>query len=318
MEVQGFAIEQPGSIILPKDRFGRILSESSDEKLRLESEEGKTRVRGERSEFHLPSENPEEFPTVAVFEESKYHEMPARFFRELIRRTVFATDTESSRYALGGVLIEFTENGIVAVATDGRRLAKQEGPATSVGGHHQSDKMTIIPSRAMQLIERAIAGSEDNIQISARDNDLLLKVGKSSIYTRLVEGRFPKWRDVFPRRDGTTQVELAVGPFHAAVRQAAIVTSEEHRGVDFIFGAGKLVLSGHGAEMGESHIEMPISYTGDEIAVMLDPRYLMDFLRVLDPESTVTISIRDSESAVVCTTDDGYANVIMPLARDRR
>jgi DNA polymerase III subunit beta len=51
---------------------------------------------------------------------------------------------------------------------------------------------------------------------------------------------------------------------------------------------------------------------------MLDPRYLSDFLRVMDPESTVTVSIRDSESAVVCSTDDGYANVIMPLARDRR
>jgi DNA polymerase III subunit beta len=318
MEVQGFAIEQPGSVVLPIARFSSILRESSDEKLTLDNETGKTRVRGERSEFQLPAENPDEFPSVAVFEESKYHELPARFFRELIRRTVFATDNESSRYALGGVLVEFTENGIVAVATDGRRLAKQEGPATSVGGHHQSDKMTIIPSRAMQLIERAIAGSEENIQLSARDNDLLLRVGKSTIYTRLVEGRFPKWRDVFPRRDGTTQVEMTVGPFHAAVRQAQIVTSDEHRGVDFIFGEGKLVLSGHGAEYGESHVEMPVAYDGEEIAVMLDPRYLGDFLRVLDPDSTITVSIRDSESAVVCSTDDGYANVIMPLARDRR
>jgi DNA polymerase-3 subunit beta len=79
-----------------------------------------------------------------------------------------------------------------------------------------------------------------------------------------------------------------------------------------------LTLSGHGAEMGESRVELPIAYDGSEIAVMLDPRYLSDFLRVLDAESTVTLSIRDSESAVVCTTPDGYANVIMPLARDRR
>jgi DNA polymerase III subunit beta len=318
MEVLGIAVEEPGCVILPKERFGRILSESSDEKLSLNSDGGKTRVRGERSEFQLPSENPDEFPSVTGFEESKYHELPARFFRELIRRTVFATDNESSRYALGGVLVEFTENGIVAVATDGRRLAKQEGPAKSVGGHHQSDKMTIIPTKALQLIERAIAGNEENVQICARDNDLLLRSGKSTIYTRLVEGRFPKWRDVFPRRDGTTQVELTVGPFYAAVRQAAIVTSDEHRGVDFIFGEGKLQLSGHGAELGESHIDLPIAYDGEEIAVMLDPRYLGDFLRVMDPETTVTISIRDSECAVVCTTDDGYANVIMPLARDRR
>ena len=63
-------------------------------------------VRGQRSEFQLPSENPDEFPNVLAFEEKKYHEMPARFFREVIRRTVYATDNESSRYALGGVLVE--------------------------------------------------------------------------------------------------------------------------------------------------------------------------------------------------------------------
>jgi DNA polymerase-3 subunit beta len=111
-------------------------------------------------------------------------------------------------------------------------------------------------------------------------------------------------------------VELPVGPFHSAVRQAAIVTSEERRGVDFQFGDGRLVLAGHGAEAGESHIELPIAYDGQEITVKLDPRFVADFLKVLDPDKTITLYLRDSESAVVCTSDDGYAYVIMPLSRD--
>ena len=90
------------------------------------------------------------------------------------------------------------------------------------------------------------------------------------------------------------------------MRQAAIVTSEERRGVDFTFGDGKLVLAGHGAEFGESHVELPIAYDGAEVAVTLDPRYLSDFLRVLDPEQTLTLELRDAESAAVCSTDDGY------------
>ena len=59
------------------------------------------------------------------------------------------------------------------------------------------------------------------------------------------------------------KIDLTVGPFYAAVRQAMIVTSEERRGVDFVFGGGKIVLSGHGAELGESHVELPIAYDGD-------------------------------------------------------
>lgn len=318
IEVQGIDVEAPGKAVLPIARFGSILRESSDEKLTLEGDDKRTTIRGQWSEFQLPSENPDEFPLVAAFEEDKYHEMPARFFREMARRTMFATDSESSRYALGGVLIELTRDNIIGVATDGRRLAKQEGPAKSVGGHETGTNTTIIPTRAMQLLDRALADSDENILISARENDVLVKSGRTTIYTRLVEGRYPKWRDVFPRRDDMLKIELTVGPFYAAVRQAAIVTSDERRGVEFTFGEGKLVLAAHGAEYGESHVELPIAYDGKPIPINLDPRYMNEFLRVLAPESTFVFEVRDAESAAVCFTEDQYAYVIMPLARDRR
>ena len=64
---------------------------------------------------------------------------------------MFATDNESSRYALGGVLLEMTADQITAVGTDGRRLARMEAPAKSVGGHETGDNTTIVPTRAMQL-----------------------------------------------------------------------------------------------------------------------------------------------------------------------
>ncbi len=317
VEAPGFAVESPGSVVLPRDRFGKILSENSDEKLDLESDGGKVMVRGSRSEFQLPCENPDEFPSVVAFEEEKYHELPARFFREVIRRTVYATDNESSRYALGGVLLELTAEGLTAVATDGRRLTRQEGPAKSVGNHATGENTTIIPTRAMQLIERAMADNEDNIRIAVRENDVLLQGGRATIYSRLVEGRYPKWRDVFPRREGMKKIELTVGPFYAAVRQAAIVTSDERRGVDFTFGNGKIVLAGHGAEYGESHVELPIAYDGAEVGITLDPRFLGEFLKVLDPEQSFSMELRDAESAAICATDDGYAYVIMPLAREQ-
>ena len=203
MDVPGFVIEQPGDVVLPISRFGSILRESSDEKLSLQSDGRKTLVRGDRSEFQLPSENPDEFPNVIAFEEKKYHELPAVFFREIVRRTVFATDTESSRYALSGVLVELAASGITAVATDGRRLARQEGPAKSVGGHHTGRQNDHHPHPGHATIERAIGDDEENILLAARENDVLVKSSRATIYTRLVEGRFPKWRDVFPRHESS-------------------------------------------------------------------------------------------------------------------
>ena len=311
-------VEAPGSAILPIDRVGSILRESSDAKLRIESDGQGTLIRGDRSEFKLPAGNPEEFPSIADFTESKYHTLPARVLKELIRRTVFATDTESSRYALGGVLFEMNGDKITAVGTDGRRLAMMEAPGKAVEGHETGDTMTIVPTRAMHFIDRALADGDEEVQIATRANVVLVRSPRVTIYSRLVEGRFPKWRDVFPRRSDAVKIEMVVGPLYSAVRQAAIVTNEESRGVDFTFGDGKLVLSGRGAETGQSRVELPIAYDGASIGITLDPRYVNDFLKVLDPEKNFTLEIKDSESAAVCSTDDGYGYVIMPLARDRR
>jgi DNA polymerase-3 subunit beta len=317
VEVPDIVVEAPGSMLLPVARFGSLLRESTDETLRIETTDKGATVRGDRSRFQLPGGDPAEFPNVATFGEAKYHEVPARLFREMIRRTVFATDTESSRYALGGVLLEMDENKITAVGTDGRRLAKMEGPAHSVGGHRTGEVMTIVPTRAMQVIERAITDSDAEIQIAARHNDVLVKSPRVTVYSRLVEGRFPKWRDVFPRRTNAAQISLTAGPVFSAVRQASVMCGEESRGIDLTFGDGTLVLSASTAEVGESRVELPIPYTGKEITVTLDHRYVADFLKVLDPERNFTFDIESSDAAALCTTDDGYGYVIMPLSRER-
>ncbi len=317
MQLDGLEVLAEGSVLLPTDRFGSILRESPDEKLTIETDGRQIQVRGHQSEFQLPSVNPDEFPAVPDFSEERYHEMAVPFFRELIRRTVFATDTESSRYALGGVLFELTEDGVTAVATDGRRLARQEGPGQSVGGHVSGDNTIIIPTKALQIMERTLTDSGATAQLATRENDVLMRSGAATVYSRLVEGRFPRWREVFPKHGeyDCIHLELPIGPFHAAVRQAAIVTSAERRGVEFTFGDGRVTLAAHGAEHGESHVELPVAYEGEPLPISLDPRYLSDFLRVLSPEKTFTIELRGSKTAAVCVTDDGYGYVIMPLAR---
>lgn len=317
IDVPGIEIETPGRGVLPVARFGSILRESVDAKLVVQAESSGTMIRGERSEFNLPGEDPDEFPEVTEFDATKYHEVPARLMRELIRRTLFATDTESGRYALGGILLEFEADKIIGVGTDGRRLAKMEGPAKSVGEHEKLESPTIVPARSMQLIERALTDGDGEVLVSARTNDVLLKGARGTIFSRLVEGRFPKWRDVFPRRREAVQIEMTVGPLYSAVRQAAIVASDESRGIDFAFGDGALVLSGQTAEVGQSRVQLPIAYDGPSITLTLDHRYVADFLKVLDAEKAFTLEIENAESAALLTTDDGYGYVIMPLARDR-
>src|SRR6476659_3834499 len=243
IKIEGLDVDAPGSAILPLIQFGAILRESSDQKLRIDSTSKGTIVRGERSEFKLNAADPAEFPDIAKFEESKYHVISAPLFRSIILRTEFATDMESSRYALGGVLVELDEKKIIAVGTDGRRLAKMEGPAESVGGHKTGDTMTIIRTQSMRAIGRALSDNDGQVHVAARGNDVLIRTERAVYYSRLVEGRFPRWRDVFPQRRDAAKIDVTVGPFHSALRQAAVVTNQESRGIDFTFGEGTLALA---------------------------------------------------------------------------
>lgn len=318
LSVPGVKVNVPGKAILPVTRFNAVLRESTDELLIIESDDSGSVVKGKHSTFKLPAENPDEFPEIVDFEEKAYYEIPANFFKQLIRRTLFATDAESARFALGGILLEVDDEKLYAVGTDGRRLAKMEGSVKKVGKPAESESKTIVPTRSMQLIDRALPDADETIQLVARANDILIRYSHGVIYSRLVEGRFPPWRDVFPKRENAVKMDINVGPVFSALRQAAIVTSEESRGIDLTFGKGTLVMTNHTADVGESHVEMPIPYEGDEITLTLDHRYFADFLKVLETERTFQMEIENGESAAICSTDDGYGYVIMPLSRDRK
>ena len=317
LNIPDLDVDTAGSAVIPVQRLNMILRESSDEFLFIESDPDKTLVTGQSSRFELQSQNPDEFPEVADFEDSDYFEVTAGVMRELIKRTLFATDSESSRYALGGVLLEMEGDSIVAVGTDGRRLAKMQG-ALSKTGNPSAGSATIVPARAMQLIERILPEDSVKIQLAARANDLLIREPGCVFYTRLVEGRFPKWRDVLPDRADSNRIDIPVGPMYSALRQAAIVSSDESRGVDFTFNQGSLVLSNSTAEVGQSRIEMPVPFDNDELTITLDHRYVADFLKVLQPDKTFTLDIENGDQAAYCVTDDNYGYVIMPLAKDRR
>jgi len=315
-EIEGVETSAAGAVLLPSARLMAIVRESAPGTVfDIHSDGTATIVKAPRSEFRLPAEDPLEFPSVATFPEEPCFEISTPLFRELVRRTVFATDNESSRFALGGVLLELDAKAVTAIGTDGRRLAKMEGPATMVNGS-PSAVQPIVPARAMQLIERCLGNADVPVHIAVRSNEALVKTGPTTISARLVEGRFPRWRDVFPDRPEAVRVSLVAGPLLAAVRQAAIVTSEQSKGVDFSFENGRLVLSGRSAESGESRIELPIDHAGATVKIKMDPRFVGDFLRVLDGGTAVSVELTDAQSACVCRTEDGYGYVIMPLAAD--
>jgi DNA polymerase-3 subunit beta len=306
-----------GEVLLPTQRFANILREVQDDRVQIEVVEDALWVRTSHSEFRLSVENPAEFPDVATFTDENYYVLQGKTLKQGIQRTVFATDVESTRYALGGVLMELRSEHLTLAATDSRRLAVYKTTSATRGNVSEEIGQPVVPSKAMSLIERSIHDDDQEIFIAVHNNDVLVKTGSTTVYARLVEGRFPRYQDVMPKEFGIT-IDLVSGPFLSAVRQAMIVTNEESRGVDFTFGDGMLTLTSVGQDVGSSKIQMPVSYDGEEVVITFDPRFIADFLKVLDSAAAVSLNLVDGNSAAVFMAEDNYKYVVMPLARDDR
>jgi len=233
----------------------------------------------------------------------------------------FATDNESSRYALGGVLIEFYKGMLSLIGTDGRRMCVAECEVdVSTDDFVREPKngqrrAPIVPRRVVDVLCR-LAGSDDRIQIDASDRMIVAEIGGTTIRAVLVDGRFPNWRDVEPTRT-VKPSSAVVGALRAACRQAAICTSEQSKGVTFAFTGEGLHLTSCSAAAGEASCTCDLVESGDTCSVSLDPRFVTEWLGCgsFDDEETIEIEAENEQSAVVLRAQDCRC-IVMPLAKD--
>jgi DNA polymerase-3 subunit beta len=316
-EVRGVKTEEPGEALLPTARLISILRESTDQELTLEADANASTIRGQYSEFELPGEDPAHYPDVPTFEGEKYHQIQSSILKEMISRTAFAAASESPRYALTGVLWELTAEKTRLVATDGRRLAVSDGVGIQHGKHSTEGQTPVVPTKAMHLLERNLSDPEEQVLVDIRPNDVLLQTNRAMIYGRLVEGRYPPYREVFPKKV-SSKIRLPVPQFLSAVKQAAILTDEDSRGVDFSFAKGRLTLKAHVADKGRAKVEMPLEFDGKGVNITFDPRYVVDMLRVLDEDTELTLELADGSTAALFKAGDNYSYIVMPLTRENR
>ena len=297
--------------LVPCDRLLSILRASSAETVTFRTTDTGVTVKCGGGSWTLPTESVLEYPTWEPADLQPVCRLPADQFARTVKSTVYATDNESSRYALGGVLIDVTGGNPTWVATDGRRLACVETETDQA----VDDRQTVVPARVLRVAS-GVAGGDGSVQVEASTSECRITVDSVIVTGRLIEGRFPRWRDVMGEPEGEASV-VSVGELTAAVRAAAIVTSEQSKGVDLRWKGETLTISGRSSEYGESTVTCSVLQPGEAADTKLDPHFLDQFLSNLPPdeEPQVDVYAKNGESRVLLKCGP-YLGVIMPLARD--
>jgi DNA polymerase-3 subunit beta len=316
VEVHGVEVREPGEILVPAAQLVQMLRALTDEQVVFEGSPTGATLQGEHSEYQLPAEDPQLFPEVAEFDPGDSQQIQADVLRRLIERVAFAAAAESFRYAMNGVLWELDGEKVRLVATDGRRLAVADGIAVTQGGQ-KSQGTPVVPTRAMTILERNLTDPAEPVFVCLRNQDCLFKTSRLMLHARLIEGRFPPYREVIPK-NVTAKINLVAGPFLAAVKQAAVVADPERGyGVDLTFHKNRVILEATSQDRGgRAKVQLPIEYAGEKLEVRFNPRFLIEMFSVLEPDQEVVFEFQGPEKAAAFRVGSDYLYVVMPMTRE--
>lgn len=302
-------------VLLPYQRTLAILRASQAGEVRITPNGTTCRLEAGDAEWTLPTQNPDEFPGSQIEDAPAIATIPCDQFARAVNAVSYAADTESTRFALGGICVEVSraEGTVTFIATDGRRLSTAEIEI----GQDTDDAQRLVPVNAMHTIRDLCKGHESEaVQIDSTASEFIATLSNARVVSRLVEGRFPKWRDVIPEHD-TRPTTVTRAELEAATRAAEVVTSEQSKGVAFTLSGDAIALNGKSSEFGTAEVTCPVVEAGHECTFKLAPAFVLKFLKGLPPDGEPTVSIlaKDSQSAVVFRCDD-YTGLMMPMADD--
>jgi DNA polymerase-3 subunit beta len=304
-------VEQEGEVVVEADRLTAIVRESMEDVLVLESSDTTCEIRGADSHFKVYGQDPKQYPRMPSFGSGAGDlTIGLDQLQAGIAQCLFATAKESSRYAINGVLWEAKGKKLMLVATDGRRLARCRVDLQHAAADG-ADRKIIVPAKTMALLEKLGKREKEIVAIKLVENQVLLSCANVVISSNLVEGNFPKYEDIIPG-DYDKKLTLSTEAALSGVRRAALLTSEESKGVKLSLTTNALVFSGSSPEAGAAEVSMPVEYSGEAIEIGFNPQFLIDALRVIEaPEFQMELGQPDRPGVIKSSSDFLY--VLMPI-----
>jgi DNA polymerase-3 subunit beta len=231
---------------------------------------------------------------------------------KLILKTSFAMAYQDARHFLNGLHICSQEGTLVAVCTDGHRLAKYNSKIKS-----ETNVSIIIPRKAITEINRIINAFNDKstqlTEISVSNNMIIFTVGDYMLISKLIEGTYPNFNKVIPE-ETRSSIEVNKQIFKNSLNIISKVVNQQYKGVKLTPSPNSLHLisSNTESEIGEDVVDA--SYNGDEISIGFNISYLQDVIDVIEGD-TVKICINDQNSGCILVDENTNDSifVIMPM-----
>jgi DNA polymerase-3 subunit beta len=320
----GAKIEEEGSTTVPARTFTDLVSTLSDKQvdITLNVRTQTLNLRCGASNTDLKCIDSQEFPPMPVADLDQGIQMNVTDIKEMIHQVVFAASSDEARPILTGVLVKVNDNKVVMAAADGFRLSVRKAELSSSVA--QAVK-AVIPGRALSELAR-VAGDGDKtltMILPPGRGQVIFRMQDAELVSQLIEGTFPDYEQIIPRRCETRAV-LSTSAFLKACRQAEIFAREGSHiaRLDIKPGGelkpGTVEITGQSEETGFNENIVDASIEGPALLIAFNVRFLREVLDVVNTPNVALETTTDTSPGVVrpvgpANSEDEFLHVIMPM-----
>ncbi|MDX8404756.1 MAG: DNA polymerase III subunit beta [Mariprofundus sp.] len=305
------SIEDSGSITVSAKKLFEIIRElDTEQDVSLSTGDGFLSIISGRSRFRVATQPGDEFPAMAEQENAISVALPGTALADMIAATAFAMSTDETRKYLTGTLFELdAEQSLRLVTTDGHRLALSELRLQQAEG----TASCIVPRKAVNEMRKLCDENPGQIELLISERQIRLLAGSNILTSKLIDARFPVYQDVIPVNNPDI-ARMERTEFDQILRRNMIVANEFTHDIQLLFSDKGLDISAHNNEQEESEEHIESDYSGHEVAIGFNGRYLRDALGAIRSQQ-VCLELKDELSPVLIRGDDNEQSryVIMPM-----
>jgi len=304
-------ISQDGEITIPARKLVDIVKALPDgASIAFRVKDEKVTLTAGRSRFTLSTLPAAEFPATDQVETLENIAVSEASLKKIMDKTSFAMANQDVRYYLNGLLFDFCDQQLRAIATDGHRLAVCDLEGTV---EIASDRQLIVPRKGVMELARMLSADEEEVTLAIGRNHIRLVKGDTIFTSKLIDGRFPDYKAVIPvGADKQMLVDRAT--FTQALQRASILSNEKYKGVRLEASGSTIKIIAHNPQQEEAVEEIEAELNFDRLAVGFNVTYLLDALMAIDTEQ-VSLELIDANSSCLLSAPDSDINrhVVMPL-----
>lgn len=263
--------------------------------------------------------DPIELPRMPSIGALDFISVPTLPLLRMVDRTLFSVASDESRPNLLGGLLQFEDDKVRLVSTDGHRLSKAES-RIRIGPDALTDtlrKGIIVPRKALGELRRIVDLTLPSVNVALLNNNLVLRFGNSTFIARLIDGSFPNFSSVMPEERPERRAFLPRKDFLERLQYAKLFSSARTGNVRLALEGEVCTISAQDPDKGESEQTLMMRYAGEPVRAGFNVRYLIDALSAIEGEE-VSIEVRDSLAPAIVREMEGDEGdeaifIVMPM-----